>query len=291
VVSFIGQVTLPGGHPVQAIGVATIRPRMLAGVDVQGATSDLSSASYVRSRLDSPWPGCTGTTKLFWAAGKGLPKWDFVNAAVPPRMTPHLCWQDKATAAQLVAFLDAMPDSIPTVILTYRQEGDRKDDQRPTLVADWQAVAAAIKAHRNRRRVLLAPVFTWWWQVNRNGSNWAPLWPGDDMDLIAWDIYPTGKTNWTSPSILCALPFASAAQVRRKLLASEFGVVLDPTLTGQAAAANRAARAAWIGGMFTTLRVGRAFGASVWDTTGDQGDFRLDGSDPGVAVVRAQWGA
>jgi hypothetical protein len=118
--------------------------------------------------------------------------------------------------------------------------------------------------------------------------NWLPYWPGKDMDLIAWDLYPTGKSDWTSPATLCRLPFASAAAVRKPLLASEFGVVLDTTLTGAAAAANRQQRATWMGGMLDTLDAGGAWGAAPWDSTGDQGDFRLDAPDPALTVVRTR---
>jgi len=288
VVSIIGSVRPPSGLPVQAIGVATIRSRMLVGVDVQGATSDISSAAYVRQRLDNNWPMATGTTKLFWGAGKGMPRWDFITAAVPPRMIPHVNCQDKPTRAQMVAFLNAIPDAFPIVVFTFHQEGDRKDDQRATLAADWRDIAAMVADHPNRRRILLAPVFTWWWEVNKNNSNWQPYWPGDDMDLIAWDLYPTGKSNWTDPAIVCRLPLASAKSVRRPLLVSEFGVVLDTTMTGDPAAANRQARGGWMGGMLNTLRAGNAWGASPWDATGDQGEFRLNAPDPALTVVRTQ---
>jgi hypothetical protein len=282
VVSVIGSVRLPTGEAVQAVGVATVRPRMLVGVDVQGADTSVAEIDAVL-RPGGIYSGYNGPSKLFWSAGKGLPTFTTgVTPHIPATMIPHVCFVDFPTQAQWLAWLDSVPAGPwRDIYVTWLQEGDRKTTA-VDFVARWQKLIGWAAGHPKRQRIKLLPGLTWFWQ-NAHGNRYAD-WIPAGADGLSVDIYPGTKTNYTSPTQCLAVPVAAAKAADLDLYIGECGVVVPASPTP----AQRQAQADWYAGLISAARTAGVRALSVWCTTGDQGDFRTYPGDPAYAVLHAE---
>jgi hypothetical protein len=284
-VSVIGSVRLPTGEAVQAVGVATVRPRMLVGVDVQGSTTTLAQLAAAFAA----WPSFSGPTKLFWSANKGAPTWTGKTALVPSTAIPHLCWFDPLTVEQIRALLDAMPSTWREVWLTPRQEGDRTMTPA-AFKAAFGPVLQAVAGHPARRagRVRIVVNLTEYFQRVKNNNGYAAFIPsGLDpaLDYLGADVYPGGQSNWTSAATVLAGPVAAADAAGLKLVIPEFGLVVPTNPT----AAQLQARAAWYRDFLDQAERARVVAAGKWEADGDQtigtAGFITLASDPARGVL------
>jgi hypothetical protein len=279
VVSFIGHVTLPGGQPVQAIGVATIRPRLRLGVDVDTSGTPTTWQSEYNAVASGKRP--TGPTKLFWSAGKGLPSW--TKYPVPATAIPHLCFVDWPTQAQFTAFLAAYPGTWREAWVTYLQESDRK-----TTLADYQAKQSTLAGWMTYAPpgVRLVPNITGYWQET-HGAPWDAWMPADPrIDIVGVDMYVGGQSGYRPITVQLAPAAAAARRAGKQLVVPEFGVVVPPSPS----AANLAERAAWITASVASMRAAGVYAAASWNAppTEQVGSFRLASGDPGLAALRAE---
>jgi len=202
---------------------------------------------------------------------------------VPASAIPHLCFVDMPTQAQWLTFLDGLPAGRPEVWLTWLQEGDRKTTPAD-FRARWGQLIAWAAGHRNRGRVKLVPVLTWYWQHYKGGDRYTDWWPAG-ADLLGVDIYPGGQTNWTDPAECLRAPLAAAGALGVPVAITEANVVVpaNPTLT------QLHARADWWAGLLGAALAGRVRYLAVWLADGDQvpgtGGFIPGPTDPMRAVI------
>jgi hypothetical protein len=247
------------------------------------------------------FPGIA-SCRVFGPAGKGIPTWTSptVAALTAAGVTPWISFKDWAhdttALAAVTTWLDTIPATLSTAILTYHHEPE--GDMIPAdYRARWVKLAGRVRAHPNASKIKLVPIHTLYParhkvydRFNPDWTTWTGVWqqwaPTDSTgryvgDWMGWDCYQEiTATGYEDPAAFLRIPIGAAYQSGVPLAVPELGAVKVPTDT------TGTGRATWIAACLATLRASGTTAVNWWQSTGTNGlDYRLT-DQPSAAAWR-----
>jgi len=196
----------------------TRRQGLQVGISVNPAVSAFWFSTFPQAQY----------TRVFFGPGAGAPDWTRpALTSLPPTVARvGVSWKDQVPAAQIVAFVDAIPDG-RHLDLTWRHEPE-PNWPLAEYRAGWAELADALDGHPNRDRVRLVNIHTLWASRHKTVQvDWRRWMLPEYADVEGWDCYrDTSFDSYEPPESLFGLPYLSSLEFGTRWCAPEFGGTL-----------------------------------------------------------------
>lgn len=205
-------------------------------VTVFGTTPDYNNGEAGFTEHMKLYPS-SGVARLY---GADCAQWDAPHTKALVARGDRLWFSFKNfNLAPVLANWNAIPDGVTGVDFTPFHE-----DNRPSggpVLADYMSFASTLfkarDAHRNRAKIKLGPIHSWFPAVHGNEATPWQSFMDAKWDFIGWDQYNSANNKLDDPATFVSLPVASGKTYGLPVQIGEWSVQPQANDTGDVKAA------------------------------------------------------